>query len=343
MANPSLLELPRGVQLVYLAEGGANVIYRFVAAPIKSSLVVREPKRPVSPIMIDEPRLPVGFQGKLLRLRKKTAGDISYKEINRNFNTIVRPLFKPEELVDQSLILLPGDLIQRCNEQLVAIEHNGQRPKKRHGGYLCADEPFGLLITDMTTFDTPDATLAELKPKWLTQSPSAPPKARRCRTCALRDMKNNDARSSGSKEQRSFCPLDLVSGCFEDVLRATTFIKGCNDQAQLAGILFHNPVLQTLRAQQMSWAKVGLHGPAPLSQKASLDMTLRDCTMFIKIPHDEKSPVEIRLGDLDLKTGAGGKSTYWRNLELQLLDGGWYSGSNSSQDHSECALQASTH
>ncbi|KAJ5539291.1 Inositol-pentakisphosphate 2-kinase [Penicillium frequentans] len=343
MTNPSLLELPRGVQLVYLAEGGANVIYRFVAAPTNSSLVVREPKRSVSPIMIDEPRLPVGFQGKLLRLRKKTAGDISYKEINRNFNTIVRPLFRPEELVDQSLILLPGDLIQRCNEQLVAIELNGQRPKKRHGGYLCADEPFGLLITDMTTFDTPDATLAELKPKWLTQSPSAPPKARRCRTCALRDMKNYDARLSGSKEQRSFCPLDLVSGCFEDVLRATTFIKGCNDQARLADILFHNPVLQTLRAQQTSWAKVGLHGPPPLSQKASLDMTLRDCTMFIKIPHDEKCPVEIRLGDLDLKTGAGGKSTYWRKIELQLLDGGWYSGSNSSQDHSECALQDSTH
>ncbi|KAJ6096676.1 Inositol-pentakisphosphate 2-kinase [Penicillium sp. IBT 16267x] len=339
MTNPSLLELPRGVQLVYLAEGGANVIYRFVTAPIKSSLVVREPKRPVSPIMIDEPRLPAGFQGKLLRLRKKTAGDISYKEINRNFNTIVRPLFRPEELVDQSLILLPGGLIQRCNEQLVATELNGQRPKKRHGGYLCADEPFGLLITDMTTFDTPGATLAELKPKWLMQSPSAPPMARRCRTCALREMKNHDARSSGSKEQRSFCPLDLVSGCFEDVLRATTFIKGCNDRARLARILYHNPVLHTLRAQQTSLAQVGLLGPPALSQKPSLDMTLRDCTMFIKIPHDDKSPVEIRLGDLDLKTGSGGKSTYWRKIELQLLDGGWYSGSNSSQDPSECALQ----
>ncbi|KAJ5643186.1 uncharacterized protein N7484_005693 [Penicillium longicatenatum] len=342
MTNPSLLELPQGVQLVYLAEGGANVIYRFVAAPIKSSLVVREPKRPVSP-MIDEPRLPAGFQGKLLRLRKKTAGNISYKEINRNFNTIVRPLFRPEELVDQSLILLPGGLIQRCNEQLVATELSGQRPKKRHGGYLCADEPFGLLITDMTTFDTPGAMLAELKPKWLTQSPSAPPMARRCRTCALREMKNCDARSSGSKEQRSFCPLDLVSGRFEDVLRATTLVKGCNDRTRLAHILFHNPILQRLRSQQTSWAKVGLLGPPALSQKTSLDMTLRDCTMFIKIPRDRETPVEIRLGDLDLKTGAGGKSTYWRKIELQLLDGGWYAGSNSSQEPSDCALQYLTH
>lgn len=50
------------------------------------------------------------------------------------------------------------------------------------------------------------------------------------------------------------------------------------------------------------------------------------------------SAVEIRLGDLDLKTGAGGKAKYWRDLEINLIDGGWYQGSN-SQDPSECALQ----
>ncbi|KAJ5093328.1 Inositol-pentakisphosphate 2-kinase [Penicillium angulare] len=340
MTNPNILELPQGVQLVYLAEGGANVIYRFVANPSKSSLVVRDPKRSVSSIVLDEhSTVPLWLRGKLLRLRKETAADISYKEINRNFNTIVRPLFKSDELVDQSLILLPHGLIQRCNEQLRAAEISGQRPKKRVGGYLCLDEPFGLLITDMTTFDEPGTTLAELKPKWLTQSPSAPPTAHRCRTCALREMKNHDARSIGLKEQRSFCPLDLVSECFEDILRATTFIKGCGDRARLARILLHNPVLQRLRAQQTSWSQVGLLGPPSHSQKTSLDMTLRDCTMFIKVPHDDKVPVEIRLGDLDLKTGAGGKSNYWRKLEVELIDGGWYSGFNTSQDPSECALQ----
>ena len=48
MTNPSLAELPPGVQLVYLAEGGANVIYRFVVAPAKSSLVVQDANDPVS-------------------------------------------------------------------------------------------------------------------------------------------------------------------------------------------------------------------------------------------------------------------------------------------------------
>jgi len=283
MTKPSLLELPAGVQLVYLAEGGANVIYRFVSAPVKSHR--KDPKMPL-PVVIDSPdnrAVSASFRGKLLRLRKETAADLSYKEIVHNFNNTVRPLFNPEELVDQTLIHLPEGLIQRCNELLRMDELNGKRPKKRHGGYLCLNEPFGLLITDMTTFDDPSATLAELKPKWLTQSPSAPGSAHRCRTCALREMKNHEARRLGQKEQRSFCPLDLVSDRFDNVLRATSFIKGCNDRTRLAYILHRNPTLQKLQSLQKSRREVGLLGPPPHSREVSLDMTLRDCTMFIKV------------------------------------------------------------
>lgn len=49
--------------------------------------------------------------------------------------------------------------------------------------------------------------------------------------------------------------------------------------------------------------------------------------------------VEVRLGDLDLKTGAGGKAQYWLDLENQLLSQGWYMGNNSGQGSSECLLQ----
>lgn len=56
---------------------------------------------------------------------------------------------------------------------------------------------------------------------------------------------------------------------------------------------------------------------------------------------DEKSPVEIRLGDLDLKTGAGGKAQYWLDLESKLISEGWYTGANGSQDQIVCALQGS--
>ncbi|KAJ5364496.1 Inositol-pentakisphosphate 2-kinase [Penicillium cataractarum] len=358
MTKPSLLELPPGVQLVYLAEGGANVVYRFVSA-VKSPLAAkRDPRKLLSPVAFEAAER---FTGKLLRLRKDTAANVPYKEIVQNFNTIVRPLFKADELVDQTLIRLPDGLIHRCNEQLRLAEVSGGRPKKRHGGYLSLTEPFGLLVTDMTTFDEPGSTLAELKPKWLVQSPSAPTTAHRCRTCALREMKNYDASLMGQKEQRSFCPLDLVSETFEDVLRATTFIKGCSDRTRLASILFNNPTLQKLLSHQSAYHKVGLHGPPPQSRETSLDMTLRDCTMYIKvctysdtlskdivatdvrqqIPKDEKLPVEIRLGDLDLKTGAGGKAEYWRDIEIQLIEGGWYDGLNSTQEASECVLHIS--
>jgi len=288
MTKPSLLELPPGVQLVYLAEGGANVIYRFVPST-SNRAVNNDTKHSLSSSTWDRDRdrcdyeIPASFRGKLLRLRKETASDVPYKEIIHNFNAKIRPLFQPHELIDQTLIRLPDYLVPQCNEQLRISERNGSRPTKRHGGYLCLSEPFGLFITDMTVFNEPGATLAELKPKWLLQSPSAPVASERCRTCALREMKNDQSRRMGMKEQRSFCPLDLVSERFENVLRATAFIKGCDDRARLARILFRNSTLRNLQSRQKSCRDVGLLGPSALSKETSLDMTLRDCTMFIKV------------------------------------------------------------
>lgn len=72
-----------------------------------------------------------------------------------------------------------------------------------------------------------DELLLELKPKWLAQSPTAPKSATRCRTCALRAMRdsqrsqkqksedqtNTHARSVSGRagKKAEFCPLDLVS------------------------------------------------------------------------------------------------------------------------------------
>lgn len=284
MTKPNILELPQGVQLVYLAEGGANVIYRFVTVghpPNKNP-------RTLSSTAIDtkgHSNLPNYLKGKLLRLRKDTAAGISYNEIVGNFDKIIRPLFSPEELVDQTLIRLPDGLLSRCNEQLRAAERNDARPMKRHGVFLCLSEPFGLLITDMTTAGDPDVSLAEFKPKWLNQSPSAPATGTRCRTCALREMKNRECLLLGHTEQRSFCPLDLVSGDLASVLRATGFIKGYDDRERLARILYRNPTLQKLQSLQKTLKDVGLQGPAADSIEMSLAMTLRDCTMFIRVSH----------------------------------------------------------
>ncbi|KAL3464993.1 inositol-pentakisphosphate 2-kinase [Aspergillus heterothallicus] len=336
MTQPKLLELPPGAQLVYIAEGGANIIYRIVL-PSNSSKGSK--LSPPLPVANDSLTVPAEFKGKLLRLRKDTPAGVSYQEIVRNFDKNIRPLFRPEELVDQEIFYLPNGLTQRCNEQLRAAEIAGKRPKQRRGVYLSVSEPFGLLVTDMTSFGNPGTDVAELKPKWLLQSPSAPTGARKCRTCALRDMKNHNARRVGAMEARSFCPLDLVSDKFEHVLRATKFVKGQKDHTRLARVLYRNSTLLKLLAHQRNMKDVGDYGPSPSSRDKSLAMTIRDCTMYIKMPRNEKGRVEIRLGDLDLKTACGGKAQYWLDLEHRLINDGWYMGAKGNTHPCDCSLQ----
>ncbi|KAL4785291.1 inositol-pentakisphosphate 2-kinase [Aspergillus varians] len=337
MTQIKSLELPAGAQLTYLAEGGANIIYRIVspANPSRASKIGSS-----LPVSSDLQTIPPEYKGKLLRLRKDTPAGVSYQEIARNFDQNIRPLFNPEELVDQELVYLPKGLTHHCNEQLRVAELTGKRPKQRRGVYLSVTEPFGLLVTDMTSFGNPGTELAELKPKWLLQSASAPMAVQKCRTCALRDMKNHDARRVGATEARSFCPLDLVSDKFEHVLRATKFVKGYKDHARLARVLYQNPTLLRLQAHQRSMKGVGLYGPSPHSRDKSLAMTVRDCTMYIKMPRNEKGRVEIRFGDLDLKTASGGKAQYWLDLEHRLISEGWYMGAKSNTQPYECALQS---
>lgn len=284
MTQPIVLKLPVGVRLDYLAEGGANIVYRFNSTP---AVLSKPPKRLSGSAGSDlsQTDLPPELRGKLLRLRKETKSRTAYEETVQDFEKIIRPLFDAHELVDQRLVLLPSGLVQHCNEQLLAAELDGLRPKKRYGSTLSVNEPFGLLITDMTPMGDPKMTLAELKPKWLLQSPSAPAHARRCRTCALREMKIHEACGADFDEesQHSFCPLDLVSDKFEDVLRAAKYIKGCRDQLRLARVLYRNSTILRLRTHQSAAKEVGLLGPPAHSRGKSLAMTLRDCTMFIKV------------------------------------------------------------
>lgn len=51
-------------------------------------------------------------------------------------------------------------------------------------------------------------------------------------------------------------------------------------------------------------------------------MTLRDCSLFVRIPYDESIPIEAKLGDLDFKSSD--KLHDWYNKEQMLVHGGWY-------------------
>ncbi|CRG83152.1 Inositol-pentakisphosphate 2-kinase [Talaromyces islandicus] len=358
MASDYGLDLPKDTQLQYLAEGGANVVYRITPPPSEvppSEIEYYGDNTPPPAEIEDSFQFQQRFCGNLLRLRKDVQFGLPYRDTANNFDTRIRHLFRPEDLVDQILVRIPPAVIQRCNEQLRLSEKKGKRPLARHGVYLATNEPFGMLITDMTNFADPTATVAELKPKWLVPSPSAPVGAKRCRTCALRDMKNADsgktpAPSALLEPRVAFCPLDLISDKIEDVQRATRIFKGRSDQIRIAKALYHHPTLKKLVSLQHSHNDVGLHGPPAHSRDMSLGMTLRDCTVFVKIPSNyspstklHPNPIELRIGDLDLKTAAGGKAAYWRTLETRLIQEGWYMGENPGQlqMNSECALSRS--
>lgn len=51
--------------------------------------------------------------------------------------------------------------------------------------------------------------------------------------------------------------------------------------------------------------------------------------------------IEARLGDLDLKTSYGKKAEYWRNLEKQLVDEGWYRATEKGSSAHENLCQLS--
>lgn len=320
------VDLDDEVQLVYLAEGAANVVYRIGSLPPDPSISAdlnfesygpdTPPPTDVEPLHMD-PRL----EGKLVRFRK-TSSATPVAESQKHFENMIKPLFPSENLVQQTLFQPSEDLLKDCNARLREMEKNGTRPAKRHDVYLAENEMHGMLVTDMSCSDD-SFRFFEFKPKWLAQSPSAPSESRRCRTCALRAMKK------GSKPD--LCPLDLVDK--DRIMTAVCRIMGLDprrlqdyssSEMELLGrvrdFLLKDPLLYRLRQLQMDKDPNGVLIVNAISQELLTAMTLRDCTLYLKVGHES---IDARLGDLDLKTGKG-KAEYWRGLERQLIDGGWY-------------------
>jgi inositol-pentakisphosphate 2-kinase len=320
----SLPELSPDIKLEYLAEGGANIVYRIIL-PIAEEHVLRLQPSEIPhygsstppPTEIDDIDInPITdidadtniTSGKLLRLRKNVRYGLPYRDTAHDFQTKIRPLFSDEELVDQTMVRVPASVIQRCNAKLQERERLGKRPSIRCSVYLAEDEPLGMLVTDMTTTTTTTTTtthsasniaevgnVVELKPKWLVQSPSAPAKARRCRTCALRDMKRADLPSDSRKAtapvvvppgKAQFCPLDLTSNDKKDMQRTIRHIFPTLLPEKIdiiASALYQHPILQKLLSLQRIHNNVGLNGPSSGSKETSLSMTLRDCSCFLKV------------------------------------------------------------
>lgn len=297
---------PSDVRLQYLAEGAANVVYRIFppdSGPSTSADLSSEPEgfdsstplpTEIDPLQID-PRL----HGKLIRLRKDLSTTVPTADSQRHFESLIRPLFPNENLVAATLFHPSRSLLKECNTDLQAMEKRGLRPTKRRGIYLVADEPYGCLITDMTCPKDAAYKCFEFKPKWLVQSPSAPAGSRRCRTCALRAMKRASKAEVSEKEisKAAFCPLNLVSIDKNKLAIFVDHILGLDPQRNrtidspevlkehdlLLRFLYKNPLLDRLRTLQLDLDPNGVFKADLLSHSFLAAMTLRDCTLYLKV------------------------------------------------------------
>lgn len=285
------------VRLQHLAEGAANVVYRIQSAiPDVGAESDSESDRfgPLTPPPTEtEPLyLNPALEGKLVRLRKSLSTTVPVEESHVHYETVISPLFPEESLVQAVLFQPSRDLLRECNADLRKMEKEGKRPEKRHGLYLAEDEKHGCLITDMSWIFDDSFECYEFKPKWLVQSPSAPAGSRRCRTCAQRAMKKANGEISNLA---SFCALDLVSTDKARVAKIVPHVLGSLEDSkfsreqmrtlprQVADFLYENPLLHRLRDLQLDLDPVGVLKADFASSKFLAAMTLRDCSLFLKV------------------------------------------------------------
>lgn len=284
--------LPGDVTLHYLAEGAANIIYKILLSPLgpPPSGHINSSQRLEAqfvPLCHD----PI-FERRLLRLRKALPSSSPNEQACAALHKTFYPLF-PDFLVAHDLVRLPLDLLRDTNIALRALEKAGGRSQKRHGLYLAEDEPYGVLVTDMTPNATGGEVLVEFKPKWLVQSRSAPEGWKRCRTCALRAQKNAMRRAKGQREEMGLCPLDLASLDQARVRRAVSFIATADHaeegqdlsrlRERLTSFLLESTVIPRLRTLQWSLDRTGVLAADVTSQEFLMATTIRDCSIYVKV------------------------------------------------------------
>ncbi|KAL9086299.1 MAG: hypothetical protein Q9165_007214 [Trypethelium subeluteriae] len=287
--------------------------------------------------------LPEEIKGKLLRIRKSEPANMSTAQSWRAYNDRFLPLLGRENVVEYELVDIDGSMHNLCMMELQRAGEDGRRENKSETGIDFEDE-FGLLMPNMKI--SLDIGLSgEFKPKWLRQSHDAPVEATRCRTCAMTASRGKDL---------SFCPLklaseeegeraDAISGIVQELNKrwarnpwdpTLDLLKRHrlpdDIQSRLENFFSHEGRGLILRLEQLQteWDTTGLPVGDPDPNFAKVDpdyplaMTLRDCTIFLKIPKTAGEPIEARLGDLDMKSPQ--KFLQWYRKEQELVNGGWY-------------------
>lgn len=287
--NIPVLDEYTAIDIYYFAEGAANVVFR-ITSPRGTPLRDDDFGEPGTTTEDGMPKLDARLKGKLLRLRKDLPSVAPVSESHRHFEEQIEPLFPAGSLIEQVLCKVTPQFIEKCNQVLRDNEEEFGRPKKRWGVYLARDEQHATSITDMTCDDERAST--EFKPKWLAQSPSAPPGSKRCRTCALQAMRNVKINKTPDVAPRTFCPLTLVAGdrdvlspSLEPIVARSRGAPLCTIDLERKALpyLHKLPLLRLLRDLQVQKDRKGILKTDPSNLDFMTAMTLRDCTFFLKV------------------------------------------------------------
>ena len=295
-----VLDEKSGIRLQYLAEGAANVMYKPIGPPRSPSIEAdiafqpdgtrsgTPPPTEINYIMMD-PRL----EGKLIRLRKNLSTVSSVIASYTHFQNVIRRLLYESEVTAQTLCEISPKVIDDLNSELLQMENDGKRSMKRYGNYVARDERYGTLVTDMSPNGAHISL--EFKPKWLVQSPSAPTDSKRCRTCALRTMRysENQDGSSTESDPNACCPLMLTTGKKPDLFRFVDYLLASHRNKQLqkyhwlrdlmANWLHQTTLMLRLSKLQARLDPEGVFKADVASEDFLAAMTLRDCTLFLKV------------------------------------------------------------
>ena len=348
-----------------LNEGAANVVFHIRPSHVqhKSLDFVFVDIDDGGNTAMSVPREEVTSQ--VLRVSKGAPKCLRSEDIIRGFENDVRPLFESctggksspvSDLTEKHLmphhgvLLFPGamlDLIHQV-DAIQKVEGHESRESTR----------WGILLPNMSPNPGTSITL-EIKPKWLLQSPTAPPGAIRCRTCALQY-----SRGKGTPKDY-ICPLQLVNGGESDLQQwaVESVLKHAGEgenmsadpkNAQFRSVVNHllqyiakgdgRTLLGHIKDLQSQLDPQGVLCRSSTSDRSKFDhdlrlaMTLRDCSMLIVVPYTSSGgslpPIVSKLADLDFKSA--GKISDWAEKETDLVDGGWYT--KDPGEHNVCWL-----
>ncbi|KAI0453252.1 inositol-pentakisphosphate 2-kinase-domain-containing protein [Xylaria acuta] len=283
------------VDFKYVAEGRANVVFSIWESRSATASKGR-------------------FEGTLLRVPKATLGvtPCDYETLQAFHENQVEDRLGRQHLVPQALIQISAEVAGILHKKRNKIDDSEIR-----AGYA-------MLIQDMSA--SPGYSVLEFKPKWLAQSPIAPPNAKRCRTCAREAFRNNQKRAEGHAVSTPICPLGLVHedpAVVVDTIERLTPEWTRSNRKRLSDAFERSGILKKLRELQTKGDPDRALLDDPSDPDFGLAMTLRDCSCYVRMPCDINEDVEIKLADVDKKNWKE-KQTYWQESHWNLVNNGWY-------------------